>query len=171
MKVMRRFIVALTALFMCIGVASAQRYIVVDSEKIFRSIDQYNTAMTTLDNLAKEYQAKVDATYAAVENLYNNYMAQKANLTAAQRNAKEQEILTKEQAATEYQQSVFGNDGVMMKKRIELIQPIQKRVFSAIDNYAKAGGYDMVLDKASNATMLYCSEAVDHTQKIIELLK
>jgi hypothetical protein len=29
----------------------------------------------------------------------------------------------------------------------------------------------MVLDKASNATMLYCSEAVDHTQKIIELLK
>ena len=65
----------------------------------------------------------------------------------------------------------FGNDGVMMKKRIELIQPIQKRVFSAIDNYAKAGGYDMVLDKASNATMLYCSEAVDHTQKIIELLK
>ena len=102
MKVMRRFIIALTALFMCIGVASAQRYIVVDSEKIFRSIAEYNTAMTTLDNLAKEYQAKVDATYAAVENLYNNYMAQKANLTAAQRNAKEQEILTKEQAETEY---------------------------------------------------------------------
>ena len=71
----------------------------------------------------------------------------------------------------EYQQSVFGNDGLIMKKRIELIQPIQNRVFAAIDSYAKAGGYDLVLDKASNATMLYCSDAVDHTTKIIELLK
>ena len=52
---MRRFIIALTALFMCIGVASAQRYIVVDSEKIFRSIAEYNTAMTTLDNFMNGY--------------------------------------------------------------------------------------------------------------------
>ena len=59
----------------------------------------------------------------------------------------------------------------MVKKRIELIQPIQKRVFSAIDSYAKAGGYDMVLDSAANAAMLYSSESVNHTQKIIELLK
>ncbi|MBE6193910.1 MAG: OmpH family outer membrane protein [Rikenellaceae bacterium] len=168
---MRRFIVALTALFMCVGVASAQKYIVVDSEKIFRSIADYNTAMTTLDNLAKEYQTKVDATYAEVESLYNAYIAQKANLSTAQRNAKEQEILAKERAAADYQESVFGNDGVLMKKRIELIQPIQKRVFGAIDSYAKAGGYDMVLDSASNAAMLYYSESVNHTQKIIELLK
>ena len=59
----------------------------------------------------------------------------------------------------------------MMKKRIELIQPIQKRVFAAIENYAKSGGYDLVLDSAANASMLYHSDSVNHTQKIIELLK
>ena len=59
----------------------------------------------------------------------------------------------------------------MMKKRIELIQPIQKRVFAAIESYAKSGGYDLVLDTAANATMLYHSESVDHTNKIIEQLK
>ena len=168
---MKRIIIALTTLVLSIGICSAQKYIVVDSEKIFRSMADYNTAMTTLDNLAKEYQTKVDATYAEVESLYNAYIAQKASLSTAQRTTKEQEILAKEKAAANYQESVFGNDGVMMKKRIELIQPIQKRVFTAIDSYAKAGGYDMVLDKAANATMLYCSEGVDHTEKIIELLK
>lgn len=168
---MKRFIFAVTALVLSAGIASAQKYIVVNSEKIFRSVEQYNSAMTTLDNLAKEYQTKVDAAFATVEQMYNNYMAQKSSLSASARAAKEQEILTKEQAAAEYQQSIFGNDGVMMKKRIELIQPVQKKVFAAIESYAQAGGYDMVIDTAANATMLYHSAAVDHTEKIIELLK
>ena len=168
---MRRLFIILAAVIIGIGAASAQKYIVVDSEKIFRSLADYNTAMTTLDNLAKEYQTKVDNAYAEVESLYNTYMAQKANLSATARNTKEQEILAKERAAAEFQESVFGNDGVIMKKRIELIQPIQKRVFTAIENYAKSGGYDMVVDSASNAAMLYHSEAVNHTQNIIELLK
>jgi outer membrane protein len=168
---MKRFITALVLLLGLNCIATAQKYIVVDSEKIFRSMTDYNTAMTTLDNLAKDYQTKVDAAYAEVESIYNSYIAQKPNLTTAQRTTKEQEILAKEKAAAQFQESVFGNEGVMMKKRIELIQPIQKRVFTAIDNYAKSGGYEMVLDRAANATMLYCSEGVDHTQKIIELLK
>ena len=168
---MRRLFIILAAVIIGIGAASAQKYIVVDSEKIFRSLADYNTAMTTLDNLAKEYQTKVDNAYAEVESLYNTYMAQKANLSAAARNTREAEILAKEKAAAEFQQSVFGNDGVIMKRRIELIQPIQKRVFAAIENYAKSGGYDMVVDSAANAAMLYHSEAVNHTQNIIELLK
>ena len=168
---MKRLIIALAAVIISIGAVSAQKYIVVDSEKIFRSIADYNTAMTTLDNLAKDYQAKVDAAYAEVESLYNSYMAQKQNLSQSSRNSKEQEILAKEKAVAQYQESVFGNEGVMMKKRIELIQPIQRRVFGAIEQYAKAGGYDMVLDKASNASMLYHSDSVNHTEKIIELLK
>lgn len=168
---MKRLIFAFAALILSTGIASAQKYIVVDSEKIFRSVADYNTAMTTLDNLAKEYQTKVDAAYKEVEDLYNSYVANKSNLSVAAQQNREQQILAKEQAAAQYQESIFGNEGVMMKKRIELIQPIQKRVFAAIEGYAQAGGYDMVLDTASNATMLYHSTAVDHTQKIIELLK
>ena len=168
---MKRLIIALVAVIISIGAVSAQKYIVVDSEKIFRSIADYNTAMTTLDNLAKDYQAKVDAAYAEVESLYNSYMAQKQNLSQSSRNSKEQEILAKEKAVAQYQESVFGNEGVMMKKRIELIQPIQRRVVGAIEQYAKAGGYDLVLDKASNASMLYHSDSVNHTENIIELLK
>ena len=168
---MRRIIATLALILACAGSAFAQKYIVVDSEKIFKSLDEYNNAITTLDTLAKEYQSKVDAKYSEIETLYNNYMAQKASLSAQSRSQYEQTILTKEQAAAEYQESVFGDEGVMMKKRIELIQPVQRRVFSAIEQYAKSQGYDMVVDKASNATLLYCSESVDHTQSVIEILK
>ena len=168
---MKRIFIALMLALAVVLPASAQRYIVVDSEKIFRSIEEYNKALTSLDALAKDYQSKVDVKFREVESLYNSYMAQKAALPSTTRAEREQAILAREKAATEYQESIFGNDGVLMKRRVELIQPIQSRVFTAIEQYAKAGGYDMVLDKASNVAMLYNSDSVDHTQAIIDMLK
>ncbi len=168
---MKRII--LTAIFALatLGIASAQKYCVIDSEKVFKSLDEYNKAMSQLDELGKAYQTQVDNKYKSVESLYNNYMAQKASLSAATRTSIEQQILQKEEEAQKYQQEIFGEDGTLMKKRVELIKPIQTKVFAAIEKYAKENGYDLVLDKASNVSLLYLNEAIDHTAQVIEQLK
>ena len=153
------------------GTLAAQNYIIVNSEKVFKSIDAYNTALSTLDKLAEQYQDMVDAKFAEVETLYNNYMNQKASLTAATRQTRENDILAKEKAAQEYQETLFGNDGTLMKKRIEMIEPIQKKVFAAIEAYAKQAGADVVLDSANNPTLLYNNPAVERTQQVIDALK
>ena len=153
------------------GTLAAQNYIIVNSEKVFKSIDAYNTALSTLDKLAEQYQDMVDAKFAEVETLYNNYMNQKASLTAATRQTRENDILATEKAAQEYQETLFGNDGTLMKKRIEMIEPIQKQVFSAIEAYAKQVGADVVLDSANNPTLLYSNPSVDRTQQVIDVLK
>ena len=153
------------------GTLAAQNYIIVNSEKVFKSIDAYNTALSTLDKLAEQYQDMVDAKFAEVETLYNNYMNQKASLTAATRQTRENDILAKEKAAQEYQETLFGNDGTLMKKRIEMIEPIQKQVFAAIEAYAKQAGADVVLDSANNPTLLYTNPSVERTQQLIDILK
>ena len=168
---MKKIILTILAAVGCIGALSAQNYMVVNSEKIFKSINDYNNAITELDNLAETYQQQVDAKFEAVATLYNNYQAQKANLSTSARDAREQAILDKEQEATKFQESIFGNDGTLMKKRIELIQPIQEKVFKAIADYSKANGFDMVIDIASNATLLYYSTGIDTTEEIIKLIK
>ena len=165
----RLFLIA--AFVLSAGTLAAQNYIIVNSEKVFKSIDAYNTALSTLDKLAEQYQDLVDAKFAEVETLYNNYMNQKASLTAATRQARENDILAKEKAAQEYQETLFGNDGTLMKKRIEMIEPIQKQVFSAIEAYAKQVGADVVLDSANNPTLLYSNPSVDRTQQVIDVLK
>ena len=123
---MKRLIL-IAAFVLSAGTLAAQNYIIVNSEKVFKSIDAYNTALSTLDKLAEQYQDMVDAKFAEVETLYNNYMNQKASLTAATRQTRENDILAKEKAAQEYQETLFGNDGTLMKKRVEMIEPIQKK--------------------------------------------
>ena len=167
---MKRLIL-IAAFVLSAGTLAAQNYIIVNSEKVFKSIDAYNTALSTLDKLAEQYQDMVDAKFAEVETLYNNYMNQKASLTAATRQTRENDILAKEKAAQEYQETLFGNDGTLMKKRIEMIEPIQKQVFSAIEAYAKQVGADVVLDSANNPTLLYSNPSVDLTQRVIDDLK
>ena len=168
---MKRLILTIALVLGLSVAASAQNYAVVNSEKIFKSIEAYNAAIKQLDELADGYQKQVDEKFAEVERLYNAYMARRSSLSAASQQANEENILRKEQEATEFQESLFGTEGELMKKRLELIQPIQKRVFEAIDKYAQQKGYDMVIDIAQNATMLYYSPKADHTEAIIALLK
>lgn len=167
---MKRLIL-IAAFLLTAGALSAQNYIIVNSEKVFKSIDSYNTAISSLDDLAKQYQEQVDAKFAEVESLYNNYMDQKASLSSLSRQQREDAILTQEKAAQDYQESIFGNDGTLMKKRLSLIEPIQKKVFAAIETYAKQVSADVVIDSANNPTLLYSNPDVDRTQKIIDSLK
>ena len=171
LQIMKRLILTLALMLGLATVASAQNYAVVNSEKIFKSIEAYNAALTELDRMANEYQKQVDEKFDAVEAIYNAYMQRRSQLSAASQQANEENILKKEQEATKFQESIFGTDGALMKKRLELIQPIQQKVFATIEEYAKQKGYDMIIDVAQNATMLYYSPKADHTEAIITLLK
>ena len=120
---MKRLIL-IAAFLLTAGALSAQNYIIVNSEKVFKSVEAYNTAISDLDSLAKQYQEQVDAKFEEVETLYNNYMAQKASLSASARQAREALILAREKEAQQFQESLFGQEGALMQKRLELIQPI-----------------------------------------------
>ena len=168
---MKKMIIALMAVVMSVGVASAQNYMVIDSEKVFKSVAAYNEALEDIEQLATQYQDAVDKKFAEVENLYNSYMQQRSSLSMSAQQQYEQLILQKEAEATEYQESLFGTDGTLMNKRMELIQPIQERVFNTIESFSKQYGYDLVIDISANPTILYYSTKVDFTERIIEALK
>lgn len=168
---MKRMILTLVLSIMTMGMASAQNYMVVDSEKIFKSLTAYNNALDSIEELAEQYQKQVDAKFQEVETLYNSYMQQRDALSASARQEVEQRILKMEAEATEYQESLFGTDGELMKRRLELIQPIQKQVFTAIEQFSAQYGYDLVIDISSNPTILYYATRVDFTDRIIEALK
>ena len=167
---MKRLIL-LAAFALTTATLTAQNYLIVNSEKVFKSLDAYNSAIENLDELAQQYQSQVDARFREVEALYNAYQSQKASLSAATRQAREEAILAQERAAQEYQESLFGQEGALMKRRVELIQPIQQQVFAAIEAYARQAGADLVLDSSNNPTLLYANPSIERTQQVIDTLK
>ncbi len=169
---MKKTVLILAAMLtMSAGTALAQNYMVVDSEKVFKSIASYNTALEALDAEAENYQKQVDDAFNQLETMFNDYQSRKASMTAAERQQTEQRIVNRENEITKFQEEVFGDEGTIMKKRIEQIKPIQDRVFAAISKYAEQKGYDIVIDLASNPTILYYKPSVDATAEIIAIVK
>lgn len=163
-------ILLLVALLLGIGAASAQNYVVVNTETVFGAITAYKNAEQTLEALAKSRQSEVDAAFAQVEKMYNDYMGQKQYLTELARQQHEQAIVDRESAATKRQQEIFGPEGEMMKKRVELMKPIQDRVFKVISDYGARMGV-IVFDVAANPNVLYFPPAADKTQDIISMVR
>ena len=167
---MKRIIVLFASLLATITVASAQNYMVVNSQKIFESLKDYKSAMTELTELTEQYQQRVDEAYAQIEEMYNAYQQQKATMSATVRQTREDAIISNEKKVAEYQEQIFGSGGTLMQQRIERLKPIQDKVFEVIENYAQANGFDLVLDIASNPTILYYKPSADRTEQIINQL-
>ncbi len=168
---MKKFIVFTAVMFLMGISAQAQKYMVVNSEKIFKAIPAYTEAIATVDTLAKEYQKTVDDAFAEIEKMYNDYQSQKAYLSISSRQIREDAIINREKEVNKYQEQVFGQQGELMKKRVELIKPIQDKVFEVINKYAQENGYDLVLDIAASPMVLYYTPSADKTEEIIKLTK
>ena len=168
---MKKFVMLFAFVFCIAAGASAQNYVFVNSETVFKSQADYNEAIKQLDELSAQYQKNIDDAYAELDQSFNNYAAQKGYLSETNRKTREDQIVNREKEIKKYQQDVFGPEGDLMKKRLELIKPIQERVFAAINKYAETNGLGMVIDRANNQTLLYYQPALDKTNEIINMLK
>ena len=143
----------------------------VNSETVFKSISRYTAALEQLEEMAAQYQKNIETAYSQIEEAHDTYQSQQANLSQIGRQNYEDAIAKAEDEVARYQEDIFGQDGEMIKKRIELIKPIQDSVFAAINKYAEDNKYTMVMDIATNPNLIYYSPALDKTQEIINLVK
>ena len=150
--------------------ASAQNYAVVNSQKVYQSMEAYAAAVEEIDALATAYQENIDEAYAKVEEMYQNYMIAKSALSYEEQQKEEKNIIANEQKIATYQENVFGTNGILTKKQEELLKPFHEKVAKSISDYAAAKGYNMVIDIATTALPYYSSK-IDITEEIIKLVK
>ncbi len=168
---MKKILILLAAVvFPAIMFAQTQRFAYVDTEYILEKIPNFQTATEQIEKLANQYQKAVEEGYKALDEMYNTYQAEKALLNESMRKKREDEIIAKERELKNTQQSYFGPEGELFKKREELIKPIQEQVSEAINQFAKEGGYSVIFDMASNSSMIYTNPSYDMSDKILEKL-
>ena len=164
---MKKILIALVALLACLGTARAQKIGYINTENILSEIPAYVSAQQQLEALSDKYKAAIETELGKIETLYQNYQSTKTSMSAVQRQNAENEIISKERVVQEKQKIYFGEDGIMAKKAEELLTPIQKEVNKAIEDVAKLGGYDLILDLAAMQGVVYKKEALDLTEFVL----
>jgi outer membrane protein len=165
---------SIIALLLIVGItfkANAQRIAYVDVKTILESIQEYKNAQDELDKIAATWRQEIAQEYDKIKGQYNRYQAEQVLMSDDARRQKEDEIMEMEKKVRELQKEKFGPEGALFQRRKELVQPIQDRVYAAIEDYASDKGYDFIFDKSSATGMIFASPAYDKTSEVLERLK
>ena len=148
----------------------AQKFAYVDTEYILEKMPEYKSAQNQIEQLSNQYQSTIDAEIKRVDQLFRTYQSEKGRLSDAQRQVREQEIISKEQAVKDLQKSYFGQDGTVTKRSESLITPIKDKVQRAIDALAQEGGYAIIFDIAAAPGFIYTHPSYDLSNRVLERL-
>lgn len=148
--------------------AFAQRNAYVDTQYILNNIPEYKDAQDELDAMSKKWQKEIESKFSEVETMYKKYQAESVLLPDDVKQKREEEIINKEKEVKDLQKKYFGSDGELFKKRQELIQPIQEKVYNAIETIATTKNYSFVFDKSGGVTLLYGDPKFDISDDVLD---
>ena len=166
---MRKFIIA-AVLALVATTAGAQKFALIDMEYILKNIPAYERADEQLNQVAKKWQAEVDAISNEAATMYKNYQNEVVFLSQEHKQARQQAINDKEKEASELKRKYFGPDGELYKKRTSLMTPIQEEIYNAVKDICDLRGYSLVLDRASDAGIIFASPKIDISNEVLSKL-
>jgi outer membrane protein len=167
---MKKKILVLTVIIITTFSGSAQKFAYVDTDYILTKVPEFVQAEEKINDFSTQWQQEIETVYAEVEQMYRDYQSEQILLTAEMKTKREEAIINKEKSVKSLQQKYFGPEGELYKKRQELIQPIQDRIFDAVQQLAANNKYSVIFDSSSELIMLYSNPNLDKSDKVLELM-
>ena len=169
MTVRNAFLTALAACSFTIA-TQAQRIAFVNTKYILENMPEYESAQQELDRLSTQWQQEIDERWEQIQRMRDAYNAEAILLTEEMKRSRQEEIAKREREARDLQNKRFGPKGDLFKKRQELIQPIQDRIYQAIKEVAGTS-YVAIFDIGSQGNnVLFASEKYDKSDSVLRKL-
>lgn len=163
----------LLAFMIMLGISSvkaqtSQKFAYVDTDYILQNIPEYGDAQEEINQMSLKWEKELKALHNKIEQMKRDYQTESVLLSEDMKKKKEDAIAAKEQEFATLQMQYYGPEGELFSKRVELIQPIQEKIYNAINQVAQVRNLAFVFDKASGTTVLYCNDKLDISDDILD---
>ena len=167
---MKRIVLLVAVLAFGLVGANAQKFALIDMEYILKNIPAYEMANEQLKQISLRWEKEITDQAQKVEEMYKEYQSNAVFLTDAQKQQKEEEILAQDKATQDLRRKYFGPEGELYKKRESLMKPIQDDIYEAVKLISEGKGYQMVIDRASSANIIFASPRIDISNEVLTKL-
>ena len=164
---MKRLFITLIVALASFAAANAQKFALVDMEYILKNVPAYERANEQLNQVSKKWEGEINALISEAETLYKKYQSESVFLSDAQKTKSEEAIMNKENEASDLKKKYFGSEGELFKKRQSLMAPIQEEIYNAVKDICESKGYQLVIDRASGASIIFASPKIDISDEIL----
>ena len=134
---------AAVMMFVTVGMANAQKVASMDYEAVLAAMPETKKMTSDLEAFSKVKGDELNKQAEAFQKEIQQYQAEGAKMTEAQRQAKEAEFQKKQQNLQQIQ-ATAQND--LAQKRDMAVKPIIEKLNKAVEKVAKTNGYDFIID-------------------------
>lgn len=164
------FLSAILALTTGIQQVAAQKWGYIDSEYILNKHPDYKLVQNEMEALNAAWKKEAQNLEREVKEMLSNLKAEEVLLTEEMYQERMSAIEEKQKGAVAFNNRVFGINGQYYQKQSELLQPLQSKIFDAIDRVAKRNGLAALHDKAANMGLIYTDPRHDYSEFVLEEL-
>lgn len=153
------------------GSLKAQKFGYIDSEYILNKHPDYKIVQQELQKLSDNWKKEAQSLDKEIKEMYVQLKAEEVLLTEEMYQNRMQEIKKKEKASQEFNSRIFGIDGQYFQKQAELLQPLQSKIYDAIERVSRKNNLAMLFDKASVPSgIIYTDPRHDYSEFVLEEL-
>ena len=152
------------------GSVNEKLYEVIDTKYILDKMPDYKAAQKQVDDFAALWQKEIDLLQKDLDKMFRDFESEQVMLTDELKKKREDQLFIKEKNIRDMQRQRFGFEGDLFKKRQELIQPIQNKVYNAVQRLAVQRGYDFILDKSEGITVIFADPKLEKSDDVLKEL-
>lgn len=160
---------ACTLLLCCVASLDAQgaQLAYVNSQQVLAEYGPAQEARQQLESVFQENQSELQLMSSGLESSLAEYQQQAMSMTLEARQNREQELANLQQALQNRNQEL---ELQFQQRQQELMQPINDRITTVIEEIRVEGNYVIILDAASGA-IVSADPALDITQDVLTRLQ
>ncbi|NBB76008.1 MAG: OmpH family outer membrane protein [Bacteroidetes bacterium] len=168
MKIVRNIILAGALLAVALqAVAQNQKIGFIDSDLIMDRMPEYSGIEQRLSLLAENWENEIDRMQQDLSELREEFEAREILFTDEIREERLREIRQLESQIDDYTEEKFGPDGEYFERQKELLEPIQRLIFDALNRVASRDDFDFVFDRAADTRFLFVNEEWNLTDEVM----
>jgi len=164
-------ILSFTIILLWVGfeVSSAQNQKIgyVDTDVIMQNIPEYSGVEQRLDLLSENWRQEIREMEEEIVQLQEDFEARELLFTDEVREERLQEINAKTDELDQLIESRFGPEGEYFSRQKELLEPIQRRIFEALNSVAERENFDYVFDRAQDSRILFVRQQWNLTDEVM----
>lgn len=150
--------------------AQDQKIGYVDTDYILSQMSEYKGVQQQLRSVSSEWRDRLDEMEEEIKQLRENFQSKEILYSDEQKAQKKQEIQNKVQQRQNFLDQKFGADGEYFTRQKELLEPLQRKVFNAINTVAEQQNFDFIFDRAQNSSMLYSVQEWNLNEQVLQEL-
>lgn len=150
---------------------AAQKIGYIDSEYILNKHPDYKVIQSELEIISSEWKKEAQNLDKQIKDLSVQLKAEEVLLTEEMYQQRLEQINLKKKESQEFNSRIFGIDGQYFQKQAELMQPLQSKIYDAIERMTRRNNLGILFDKAAEpSAIIYTDPRHDYSEFVLEEL-